>query len=420
MKVLWFSNTSANSDEYFNTELKGTGGWLKALDKALQNHVELHIAFYKQYNTYFKYNKTTYHPIYIKLNFIKKLLKFMNIYKFQNREDLSKYLEIINLVKPDVIHIHGTENKFISIIPHTNIPIVVSIQGNLTIYLHKFFNGFERKYIKVSNKNSIYIKKIFNSNTFANTYKWFKINHNEELKYLKTTKNIIGRTDWDKRISRIMAPESNYYHIDELLRDSFYKFKWEKHSRDYTIIHSTNGNTLYKGFETLCQALYELNKTGYNCIWYVAGISPDDLIVRLTKKKLKDKYPSKGLVLMGNLNENDLLKNLLNSDLYVMPSHIENSPNNLCEAMILGLPIISTFVGGVGSLIKDNEEGILIQDGDPWVMAGAIIELINDNNKAIRISEKARTKANKTHNVNLIIEKLLSTYNKIIVDGNEK
>jgi len=45
MKVLWFANTPCNADEYFNTELKGTGGWLKALDRELQNHVDLHVAF---------------------------------------------------------------------------------------------------------------------------------------------------------------------------------------------------------------------------------------------------------------------------------------------------------------------------------------------------------------------------------------
>ena len=67
MRVLWFSNTPANSDEYFNSELKSTGGWLKSLDKELQNEVELYIAFYHNKDIKsFKYLNTFYHPIYKK------------------------------------------------------------------------------------------------------------------------------------------------------------------------------------------------------------------------------------------------------------------------------------------------------------------------------------------------------------------
>ena len=61
MKVLWFSNTPANSDEYFNNELSGTGGWLKSLDRSIQKKVDLHIAFYHSQNIgSFRYGKTQY------------------------------------------------------------------------------------------------------------------------------------------------------------------------------------------------------------------------------------------------------------------------------------------------------------------------------------------------------------------------
>ena len=42
--------------------------------------------------------------------------------------------------------------------------------------------------------------------------------------------------------------------------------------------------------------------------------------------------------------------------------------------------------------MKDNEDGILIQDGDPYVMAGAIIELMNNYEKAIFYGQNARKK----------------------------
>jgi len=417
MKVLWFSNTSANADEYLNVELRGTGGWLKSLDLALQNYVELHIAFNYQNDKAFKYKETFYHPIMNNQNLFKKIYNKYTRF-VSDKQDLSKYLKIIDTVKPDIIHIHGTENAFACIILHTSIPVVVSIQGNITVYLHKFFSGFESKYLYITNRKVTSLKALFFPEAFVTGYQRLIKMHKREERNLKFVKYIIGRTLWDKRITRIMAPESIYYQGDEILRGAFYQYHWEPHFSDKLIIHTTNSNIFYKGFETLCEALNLLNKIGFNCEWRIAGINPEDLIVKLTKKKLKKEFPQQGLVLLGSINENSLINYLLESDLYVMASHIENSPNNLCEAMMLGMPCISTFAGGVGTLIKDDENGLLIQDGDPWAMAGAILEFANNEVKAIQFGRNARTIAMQRHDKNRIIEALLQTYSGIISDKN--
>lgn len=412
MKVLWFSNTPANADEYFNTELKDSGGWLKALDKSLQDHLELHIAFYHRQDKTFKYKKTFYHSIKTNQNLVRKIINRFLKY-VPDKEDLSKYLEIIEKIKPDIIHIHGTENAFTCIIPKTNIPVVVSIQGNVTVYLHKYCTGFESQYLQIANRKVNSLKKIFFPEAFSISFKLMKKMQKIEERNLILIKNIIGRTSWDQRITRILAPDSIYYHGDEILRDLFYQYQWTPHLGGKCFLHTTNGNYFYKGFETLCYALNELNKINFDCEWRVAGINSDDLIVKLTKKKLKDKFPQKGLILLGNINENSLISKLMESDMYVMTSHIENSPNNLCEAMMLGMPCISTYAGGVGSLIKDGEAGILIQDGDPWAMAGAVLEMANNKEKAIQLGKNARKVALKRHDKNRIVDDLIKVYEKI-------
>ena len=97
-----------------------------------------------------------------------------------------------------------------------------------------------------------------------------------------------------------------------------------------------------------------------------------------------------------------------------MVSHIENSPNNLCEAMILGMPCLATSAGGTSSILKDKEEGIIIQDGDPWVMAGAILELYRNSKMALEYGEKARITALKRHDKETIVNNLIQTYEIII------
>jgi len=416
MKVLWFSNTSANAVEHLKEGPVG-GGWLKSLDKALQQKVELHIAFYfPKRNESFKYLDTTYHPI-SKGNWRLKAVLGLFWSRIVYQQDFLKYLNIINLVNPDIIHIHGTENPFGYIISKINIPVVVSIQGCMTVYHHKFLSGFTKKNLSVSIwHRGKGLKQFIRKKSFNRSLKEFEKKKTREQQNLKFTSYIIGRTAWDRRITSVLAPDRVYYHCDELLRDAFYKHIWEYNGgRKKLVIQTTNSNSPYKGFETICETLHILNTIkDIQIEWQVAGISSGDSIVRVTRNKLKHKFPESGLIYLGNLNENKLVELLCKAQIYVSPSHIENSPNSLCEAMILGLPCIATFAGGTGSLLKDGEEGILIQDGDPWALAGAIIELYNNPTLANQYGRNARERALKRHDPDKVVKSYIDVYNDII------
>jgi len=78
--------------------------------------------------------------------------------------------------------------------------------------------------------------------------------------------------------------------------------------------------------------------------------------------------------------------------------------------MILGMPCIATYAGGTSSLIKDKEEGLLIQDGDPWSMAGAIHELLSNEIEAIEFGKRARERALIRHDKERIVSELLAIY----------
>ena len=142
MRILWFSNTPAAGDEYISSN--GTGGWLKSLDKAIQDKVELHVAFYdRHYPAEFTVGKTTYHQLapHDKKSLIERRVKL----KFgKENPDLHRYLEVIEKVKPDIIHIHGTERPWIQLARYTDIPVLLSIQAILTVMNHKYFSGINK------------------------------------------------------------------------------------------------------------------------------------------------------------------------------------------------------------------------------------------------------------------------------------
>jgi len=88
--------------------------------------------------------------------------------------------------------------------------------------------------------------------------------------------------------------------------------------------------------------------------------------------------------------------------------------------MALGMPVIATKVGGVSSLINDDVEGIMVQEGEPYALAGAILDLINNYEKARELGRNARVKAFKRHYPKDILENLLSIYDAIITDNRNK
>src|SRR5690606_3225893 len=154
---------------------------------------------------------------------------------------------------------------------------------------------------------------------------------------------------------------------------------------DKLVIHTTSGPGLFKGFELICQTLSIIEDTGTSVEWRVAGLTDSDRVCRLGRKSLGKKYPRASLRLLGKLDADALLERLMEASIYVLPSHIENSPNSLCEAMMLGMPCITTSVGGVSSLIEDGTDGILVPDGDPWSLAGAILEIHRSPDEAVRM-----------------------------------
>lgn len=415
MKILWFANTPCNASEFLGYNLS-KGGWLSNLDLLIQKRVELHIAFYESKSIGdFKFGETTYHPLSstsIRRNSLKNVIKPSVIFE----EDLQLYLNLIDRVKPDLIHIHGTENSFITILPHVKVPVVLTIQGLVSVIEHKFSGDFDSQQLKIlPNTGKSFKNRLFSESFYKRNFV-FRLMAKREQKYLPYAKYIIGRTNWDRRVTRVLSPFSQYFHCDELLNPVFNECtkKYYSAERGKMVLFTTNGDSPFKGFETLCKAASLLKNNGFSFEWQVAGLSKGDTVVRMVKKLLGDQFPFDQIILLGKLDPKTLALKLSKADMYVMPSHIENSPNSLCEAMMVGLPCIATYAGGTSSLITDNIDGLLIQDGDPWSMAGTILELAKNISRANELGQAARSKALDRHDDTSIVSRQLEIYKFII------
>lgn len=119
------------------------------------------------------------------------------------------------------------------------------------------------------------------------------------------------------------------------------------------------------------------------------------------------------VVFCGALDEIAMRDQFLKANVFVSASTIENSPNSVGEAMVLGVPTITSDVGGVKNLLTHGEEGLIYPMDEPYMLAFYIIKIFSDNCFAEKISRNAQCKAQHTHNRILNAERLIEIYNEI-------
>ena len=413
MKVLWFANTPCNGATYLKGSTIG-GGWLEALDVHMQQVVDLHIAFYANWHEKsFIHGKTTYHvisPDSIRSSNLKNVFWPHLI----GDEDRKAYMDIVKHVQPDLIHIHGTENAFGTILSSVDVPVLTSIQGIMAPYAYITQQECEREMRVRVTSNSRSLKDwIFTQSPRHMSKLLWKMGE-RETKYMAEMKSFMGRTDWDKRVCSVMSPGSVYFHGDEILRDRFYTLRWTKRTeRKPFVIHTTSSDSLVKGFTTVVEAARLLRKAGFDFRWQIAGIGEESTVVNIVRKQRGD-FVGDHVQVLGKLNADKLVAKMMEADLFLLPSAIENSPNSLCEAMIMGMPCVATSTGGTPSILSDGEEGLLIQSGDPWAMAGAIMETSLNYQRALDMADKARETALFRHDPIRVVEQVLQSYKTLL------
>ena len=410
MKILWFTNTESNYS--IRSQGYNGGGWISSLETQIRKipSIQLAISFVTD-NINAEDVQNAYYPI--KNPFNKSVLyKIKKILLSRNEIDavfVKEYLNVIERFKPDVIEIFGSENSYGLISKYTDIPIILHVQGIMYPCFQAFLPpSFSlRSFIYNSFRPHIIYREL-------RGYRFFKHGALREIDILASVKYYFGRTEWDKRLTMLFSPKATYYYCGEILRKEFYIEGQRMIPKKLTIV-STNSSPIFKGYDVILKTAKVLKEVGHcdfqwivygniirsNYIEKNVGISPSDVNVKLS----------------GVANSETLRNSILKATCFVHPSYIDNSPNSVCEAQILGCTVISTNVGGISSLIEDCKTGFLVPANDPCQMAYLIIQIHTNRSLNTSIGNAGRTVALARHNPEIIVRTVVDTY-KQIVKGN--
>lgn len=332
--------------------------------------------------------------------------------------NINSYIpQVISDFDPDIIQIYGSENPFGLIVKQTNKPVIIHIQGYLFVLQRKWFTGISKW---TQFRYASLIDLLLMRGSYNDSFTFKRKAETSEI-IVKNCKYFMGRTNFDKRIVSLISPGSRYFHCEELIRKEFFENQWEFQNKNEFICVSILKGGSYKGIELLVETAVILQKySGISFKFRICGVSDDEEIIRIIKKKYRKEINKTDIEFLGRLDAGNLVKQLCDSNLYVHPSYLENSPNSICEAMALGMPIVATKVGGVISLIEDEEDGILVQEGEPYSLAAAIVDLSGDYEKARQLGVNARIKAAKRHNPDEVMKNLIKIYEEIINEDRKK
>lgn len=406
MRILWFSVTPS----LFNPHSNGHngGGWIASLEQIVRNNkdIELGVAFNFPDNG-FKYGNdgVTYYPIKTeKRSLIGKLLG-----KSDDRNRTTKYLQIIEDFKPDLIQIFGSENEFGAICKLTKIPVVIHMQGCIPPYHNALF--------PVGMKKSDFLFKKGLSLNYRiiglRSEKAFRKRAEMEIKTIQACRYFMGRTEWDKSLIDLFNPGATYFHCEEALRDSFINSgkQWKYSTGKKKTIISVISRPWYKGCDLILKTASLLKRfTDIDFEWKVYGI-PE---MRFYESVYGIKATDVNVHPMGTASKEELVDALCSSSCYVHTSYIDNSPNSICEAQILGVPVLATNVGDISSIIEDKKAGILFPANAPYTAASLIKRVTADKELSCRLSSNAIKRATDRHNPAKIGNRLVEIYETII------
>ena len=416
MKILWLTETPS---KYKPEEYGYNGrGWIESLQSLLENCAEidqLGIAFPHSIDTEkLTDNKSTYYPIKREMPsniFTWIISNWKN--KIEKEEEINQLKSILKDFEPDIIHIFGTESWLCHVVGMTNKPCIVHLQGLLLPCLNAYIPMGLSKFDFIKYNRIGFIKGI----SLWHNQRIFEKKSKREYKFFKEISFFMGRTIWDKSISGFLSPKSIYFHVDEVLRDKFYSASpWRYNKTNSMVITSTLSDALYKGLDLVIKTATILFKEQCEFEWRIIGVDKESKTALLLKKKFNSEYSSLNIQLLGIKNTDEIITLLGETTLYIHTSYIDNSPNSLCEAQLMGVPIIATNVGGVSSLIEDGKDGFLVPANDPYFLASRIVQLCNNQNLMKTISLGAREKAQKRHSKENILNQLIDTYKHLTIN----
>jgi glycosyltransferase involved in cell wall biosynthesis len=322
---------------------------------------------------------------------------------------LAAAARLIRESHPDLIHLHGAEGSYGLATRGCGVPTVLSIQGSPTVIRGLYLRGVDRFYLR-----SVSLGDFLKGRGPVHYHATLKARSANEAAIMAEVGHVAGRTEWDRRLAAVMAPQAVYHLCDEPLRDAFDRALWRAGDAQPACVFSTTGHYTLKGVGTLLRAIDIVRRSAPGVTLVLAGVLPYDEHLRAVIRHVRVLGLEDCVTLLGEVDAETLARQLTQASIFVNPSHIENSSNSLAEAQLVGVPCVASSAGGMVTTADNGSAALLFQDGDARALAGAVLSLLNDPVEAAQLGRRGRELAVKRHDRENIRAQILSIYDEML------
>ena len=336
-----------------------------------------------------------------------------------------RFVEIVKDFKPEVLHIFGTEyGHSLAAAKAFGKPekTLAGLQGVISECAKEYMAD-----LPLEIQNMVSFRDWLKKDSMKQQQQKFYIRGEREKELLKLCGNITGRTGFDKKAAKEINPDARYFVMNETMRREFYEGRWNYGTCTKHRIFFSQADYPLKGFHYLLQALEYIKEKYPDVTVAVAGNSlvnyeslKDKIKIsaygKYLRKLIKSSKLEKNITFLGKLSAEDMKQEYLKCHTFVCASSLENSPNSVGEAMLLGTPIVASYTGGIPSMMEHEKEGLLFEKGNSKALAEAILQTWESYHTVKTITENARVRAAKTHNADENYRVLMEIYKEMKKD----
>lgn len=287
----------------------------------------------------------------------------------------------IRAIRPDIVHAHGTEAAFALAGLASGYPCLVSIQGIINEY--------------------------FKTNPDFR----FRVVRHLERQQVRQAKYFTCRTNFDTGFVRATNPAARIFHIHEAMNPVFFRGEWKVHEDAQLLF--VGGLQERKGLGVLLRALPKVKEALPAVQLSVIGGGGGEYVQSL-KNLIAELGLNSNVTFLGQKTAAEIADWHRRSQIFVLPSDNENSPNTLAEAMVSGMPVIATNAGGIPSMVADGETGLLVEARNPQQLAEKIIYLLQNPEERRKLGDNARAIARARHLPETVAEETMKAYWEIL------